>query len=130
ERIGARLPLDLVFEDTAHEPVRLGDVIGNGEPAILVLAYNRCEMPCSLVLRGVVKLMQKTDWVLGEDLALVEISIDPRETPDESARTQQQVLEQIGHPGEPGRWPFLVGDEDAITAVADAIGFRYRWDSR
>jgi protein SCO1/2 len=130
EHVGARLPLDVRFHTSQGRSVALGEVLGNGTPTLLVLAYNRCTMLCSLVLRGVVDLVQRSEWTPGREVGLVWIGIDPRETSDESARTQATVLQRIGHPDQPQRWPFLVGNEAAIRAVAGALGFEYRWDPR
>lgn len=130
EHVGARLPLETRFHTSQGRSVALGDVLGNGTPTLLVLAYNRCTMLCSLVLRGVMDLVQRSDWAPRRDVGLVWIGIDPRETADESARTQATVLQQIGYPDQPERWPFLVGTEAAIRQVADSLGFRYRWDPR
>lgn len=129
EHVGARLPLEVRFRTSTGETVALGDVLGAGTPALLVLAYNRCSMLCSLVLRGAIDVVRRSEWEPGRDVALVWIGIDPRETIDESARAQATVLHQIGYPGQPQRWPFLIGDGAAIRRVADAVGFRYRWDA-
>jgi hypothetical protein len=40
------------------------------------------------------------------------------------------LLVKAGYAGQPQRWPFLVGKESDIRAVAGALGFRYRWDER
>src|SRR5690606_15748349 len=42
ERVGARLPLEARFVAGDGRSVRLGELVGNGKPALLVLAYNRC----------------------------------------------------------------------------------------
>jgi protein SCO1/2 len=130
ERPGARLPLQATFVATTGEQVALGQLLGRGRPALLVLAYNRCTTLCSLVLRGVSDLLRRFDWVPGRQFSVVTISIDPDETPHEAARTQQAVLDRAGYPGQTGRWWFLVGDRQSIDAVAGAVGFRYRRDPR
>jgi protein SCO1/2 len=136
EHVGATLPLDLRFTDSAQRAVRLGDYFGDGKPVLLVLTYNRCAMLCSLVLRGTGKALAALATsatyarLPGRDYRVVNVSIDPRDTPHEAARKQAVVLEQIGLAGQPARWPFLVGEEPAIRALADRLGFRYAWDAR
>jgi protein SCO1/2 len=130
ERPGASLPLDLVFTDSTSRSVRLGDSFGDGKPVLLLLTYTRCAMLCSLVLRGTGQALARLDTQPGSDFRVVNVSIDPRETPHEAARKQAVLLEQIGAPGEPQRWPFLVGKEAAIRALAASLGFRYAWDAR
>lgn len=130
EHIGAQLPLQTTFTSSRGRPVKLGKLLGAGRPALLVLAYNRCSMLCNLVLRGVADLVRASSRKLGADYSVVTLSIDPRETPDEAARTQQSVIERAGYSGQPERWPFLVGSKRNIARVASAVGFRYAWDPR
>jgi protein SCO1/2 len=128
--LGAPLPLDARFTTSDGRALRLGDVLGNGKPALLVLAYSRCSMLCSLVLRATADLVPRLGLGLGDDYSLVTLSIDPRETPFEAGRTQELTLARAGFPGQPARWPFLVGDQAAIAAVAASVGFNYQWDER
>jgi protein SCO1/2 len=136
EHVGAELPLHLQFKDSTDQTVRLGDYFGDGKPVLLLLTYTRCVMLCSLVLRGTSKALAALSAQAtfnrppGRDYRVVNVSIDPRDTPHEAARKQAVVLEQIGLAGQPARWPFLVGEEPAIRALADSLGFRYAWDAR
>jgi protein SCO1/2 len=103
-------------------------VVGRGQPALLVLAYSRCSMLCSLVLRATADLVPRLGLTPGKDYELVTISIDPRETPFEAGRTRQVALERAAIV-DGGAWPFLVGDEVSIRRVAESLGFSYQWDA-
>jgi protein SCO1/2 len=129
EHLGAALPLDAEFQSTHAAQQRLGDVVGRGQPTLLVLAYSRCAMLCSLVLRGAADLVPNLGLTPGQDYRLLTISIDPRETPFEAGRMQQVTLERAGLT-DASVWPFFVGQEAAIRRVADSLGFRYAWDAR
>lgn len=129
EHLGAALPLDAVFQSTHGAPQRLGDVVGRGQPTLLVLAYSRCSMLCSLVLHAAADLVPSLGLTPGQDYRLLTISIDPRETPFEAGRMQQVALERAGLSGG-SAWPFFVGQEVSIRRVADSVGFRYAWDAR
>lgn len=130
ERVGDRIPLDTVFVNAQGERVTLGRYVDGDMPVLLVLAYNRCPMLCSLVLRGVADGLRELDWEPGRDYRVLTISIDPGQTTHEAAREQEVYLEQVGYSGQTERWPFLVGDEAAIRTVAASLGFRYAWDER
>jgi protein SCO1/2 len=130
EHLDALLPLDTAFTSSEGQPLTLGRVLGTGKPALLVLAYSRCSMLCNLVLQGTADLVPKLGLQLRKDFTLATISIDPRETPDEAARTQALILSRAGYPGDVKDWPFLVGQEPAIQRVARSLGFRYSWDER
>lgn len=128
EHLGAALPLDAEFQTSRAVQQRLGDVVGRGQPTLLVLAYSRCSMLCSLVLRAAADLVPNLGLTPGQDYRLLTISIDPRETPFEAGRTQQVTLERAGL-SDSGAWPFFVGEEASIRRVADSLGFRYAWDA-
>jgi protein SCO1/2 len=128
EHLGAALPLDAEFQSTQGALERLGQVVGRGQPTLLVLAYSRCAMLCSLVLRGAADLVPDLGLTPGQDYRLLTISIDPRETPYEAGRMQQVTLERAGL-ADASAWPFFVGQEASIRRVADSLGFRYAWDA-
>lgn len=130
ERIGAQLPLATQFTSSDGQRISLGTLLGNGKPALLVLAYSRCSMLCGLVLHGVAEMLRDFEWAPGEQFSVVTISIDPEETVNEAARMQTALLDNAGYPEQPERWPFLVGKKQDIDAVASQVGFRYAWDER
>jgi protein SCO1/2 len=126
--LGRQLPLAARFHTSDGRDIALGDVLGNGKPVVLVLAYNRCTMLCSLVLRGVARLVKGFELRAGDQFSLVTISIDPSETVFEASRLQTALLDSAGIPGQTHDWEFLVGERVDIDAVANALGFRYAWD--
>lgn len=136
QNLNTRLPLDLEFTDSTGQDVRLGDYFGD-KPVILSLGYYECPMLCSLVRNGLFESLQKLDYfTAGDDFEVVVVSIDPAETP-EIAETKRRVTVMSygrsvdGQIDESGRgWNFLVGDEDSIATLADAVGFRYTYDPK
>jgi protein SCO1/2 len=128
ERVGAALPLEATFTTSEGREARLGEFFGNGRPGLLVLSYAHCAMLCSVVLRGVSDLLREYRATPDDRWVVVNVSIDPRETPHEAARVQATALARANLPGAVERFPFLVGDEPSIDAVAKATGFRYAWD--
>jgi protein SCO1 len=129
EHVGAQVPRDLVFIDSTRRRVVLGELFDDRRPVVLVMAYARCTMLCSVVLRGVAEAVRTADLVPGRDYLPVVVSLDAGETPDEGARRQNKLLADIGRPGERSAWPYLVGDEPSVRALAAALGFRYAWDA-
>jgi protein SCO1/2 len=98
---------------------------------LVTLGYHRCPMLCSLVLDGLVKAMKQTGLVLGRDLLAVDVSIDPTEDSTLAKGTEKRVLEQLG--ASAGDWPFWLSTKDggaAARALADAVGFRYKYDEQ
>jgi protein SCO1/2 len=127
QRLGAAVPLDLPFKDEAGRRVTLGDCTA-GKPTVLVLAYYRCPMLCTEVLNGLLAALRATPADVGSAFNVVVVSFDPREKPPLAAVKKASYLEGYGRPGADAGWHFLTGDPLAIAALADAVGFRYRYD--
>jgi protein SCO1/2 len=128
QRLGEPLPLGLRFCDEAGKSVRLGDYFHDGKPVLLVLAYYRCPMLCTLVLNGLVKALQDVPLDAGGQFEVVAVSFDPRETPPLAAAKKAVYVEQYGRPRTERGWHFLTGDAPAIDELTRAVGFRYRYD--
>ncbi|MGE5186337.1 MAG: SCO family protein [Acidobacteriota bacterium] len=128
EHVGARIPAGLVFTDTTGKRVALGELFDGKRPIVLVMAYAKCTMLCSVVLHGIAEAARKSGPALDRDYLPVVVSLDPRETWNEGARRQNTLLSEIGRSGARGAWPYLVGDAAPVAALARALGFRYAWD--
>lgn len=130
ERLGAAVPLDLTLVSPQGAQATLRDALGADKPVVLVLAYSDCPMLCNLVLRGLAYAVRGTERRAGIDFEIVTLSIDPEETPEAAASTQRALAAAAGFPGQPERWRYFLGTKAAIRAVADSVGFRFRYDER
>ncbi|HEX5270092.1 MAG TPA: SCO family protein, partial [Gemmataceae bacterium] len=126
--LGAQVPLDAEFRDETGGVVKLGDYFGD-KPVILVLAYYRCPGLCTMVLNGLVQALLDVPLEMGRDFQVVTVSFDPRETPALAAAKKKTYLERYGRPGAEAGWHFLTGEQEPITRLTEAVGFRYRYDS-
>ncbi len=127
QRIGAQVPLDTVFRDEAGTQVRLRAFF-TGKPILFVPVYYRCPMLCSQVLHGVVAGLRPLRLMPGRDFEVLAISFDPADTPAEAAEKREEYARSYSRKAGVNGWHFLVGSQDSIQVVMDAIGFRYRWD--
>lgn len=130
EKLGEKVPLDLTFTDEAGRPVRLGELLAGDKPTVLVLAYFRCPVLCGLVLSGLTTSMRGLNRAPGDGYRAITLSIDPGETPADAAAKKATVLGEIEADLASVEWPFLVGEEPQIAALADAVGFRYRREEK
>lgn len=128
EHVGAVIPRALAFTDSTGKHVTLGDYFRPGRPVVLVLAYARCRMLCSVVLRGMTEAVRDNLADLGRAYLPVIVSLDPHESAAEAYARQDKLLGDIGRPGQRALWPYLVGDDATIHALASVLGFRYAWD--
>lgn len=126
EHPGASVPLQTGFRDPQGRPVRLADNFA-GVPVVLSLNYYACPTLCPLVFRYLAAtLAELGDLKLGRDFRIVTLSINPQETAalaqDKAAKTYAMLKEVR----EPARfWPFLMGNQREIEAVAGSVGVRY-----
>lgn len=129
QHLGRSLPLDAVFRDEEGKDVRIGEFFGPGKkPAILALAYFECPMLCTLVLNGTVKALRPMSLTAGTEYDVIVISIDPKETPELAKAKKEAYLESYKRKGDGSGFHFLTGEEKSIRAVADAVGFQYRYE--
>jgi protein SCO1/2 len=128
ESLNQAVPRDATFTDAEGRAVRLGDYFDGHRPVLLTLVYYRCQSLCSLVLGGLNKAARNSGLEFGKDYRAVTISIDPRETPQDSLERQRGHLQSLGAPDRTKDWAFLVGADEQIHRVADAVGFTYRYD--
>ncbi len=129
QRLNEQVPLDLEFRDEAGKAVKLGDYFGK-RPVILVLAYYRCPMLCTLVLNGLAQGLRAMPFTLGKEYNVVTVSFDPRETPALAAAKKKTYLASYGRPGAAEGWHFLTGKAPAIEKLTAAVGFRYVYDAK
>ncbi|MGV8039440.1 MAG: SCO family protein [Thermoanaerobaculaceae bacterium] len=128
EKLGARVPLDLAFTDESGRQVTLGQYFRPGRPVLLTLNYYQCPMLCTLQLNGLVDALRELPLSPGREFEIVTVSINPLETPPLAAGKKKVYLESLGRPGAEVGWHFLVGRQPEIATLADAVGFRYRYN--
>jgi protein SCO1 len=127
QKLGIQLPLDLRFHDDTGRDLRLGELLGR-RPVILAPVYFRCPLLCNQLLNGLTRSLKPVSLAAGQDFDVIAFSINPAETPDLAGPKKRAYLEQYDRPGSANGWHFLVGDQPAISALTEAIGFRYTFN--
>ena len=130
QRLNERVPLDLKFRDDAGREVTLGDYFNKGKPVVLSLVFYKCPMLCDQVLTGLLASMRSISFDVGKEYEVVTVSFDPRETPELAAEKKRNFVERYNRAGAGAGWHFLVGDQESITRLTDAVGFRYNYDPK
>ncbi len=126
QRLGAQVPLDLVFRDENGNEVALDQYFGE-RPVVLAMAYYECPMLCTLVLNGLVRALRALAFGVGTEFDVLTVSFDPTEGPDLAQAKKAAYLEHYGREGAANGWHFLTGDRQAIASLAQAVGFRFTW---
>lgn len=128
QKLNDSVPLDLTFRDEKGNQVELAKYFGS-KPVILTLVYYSCPMLCTQVLNGLTRSLKLIPMDLGKDFNVVTVSIDPTERPVLAAAKQAVYTGMYGRPGAMEGWHFLTGEQLQIKELADAVGFRYAYDS-
>lgn len=133
DKLGTKVPLDVELTDESGKAVKLGqyfDEKAGGKPVLLVLGYYECPMLCSLVLNGTLEALKPLSLDVGDDFSVVTVSINPKETVELAKSKRANYLRQYGRDGADAGWHFHVATEAESRRLADAVGFKYRWDER
>ncbi len=128
ERLGAAVPLDAAFTDSAGRPLALRALAGR--PVLLSFNYTGCPRLCGLQLSGLARALRDRAWD-GQGFEVVTLSIDPAEkVPQLASYKQAKVREAGGAAGAAAAWHFLTGRAEDVAALAEAVGFRYRYEPK
>jgi len=129
EHLNERIPLELEFTDSAGKPVKLEQFFDGRRPVLMSMNYSNCPMLCSLQLNGLFDALKRMPWDIGDKFEMITVSFDPLETPERARMTKQKYLEIYRRAGAAEGFHFLVGREENIKKLAEALGFRYRYST-
>lgn len=123
ERLGQRVPLDLLFYDENGSPVRLGDLID--KPTILNIVYYHCHHICPEFLFGLADVVSQLPMTPGKDYGILTVSLDPRDTPKDARDQKINYMKAIKKPFPAKAWKFLTGGAEDIAKITDAVGISF-----
>ncbi|HVV73030.1 MAG TPA: SCO family protein, partial [Verrucomicrobiae bacterium] len=127
QKLDGQVSLDLPFRDEDGRPVRLRQYFGE-KPVVLVLGYYQCPMLCTLVLNGMVESAADMKWSIGREFEVLDVSINPEETPALAAAKKRSYVKRYGRSEAAQGWHFLTGNQAAIQQLANEVGFHYAYD--
>jgi protein SCO1/2 len=128
ERFDSAVPRDATFRDHEGRTVRLGDIVDGARPVVLHFVYHSCATVCDLAMGNVASVLAQQPWTVGVEYDVITLSMDPRDTPADAAAARGRIIGRYGREEAQHGWHFLVGDASEIARVAEAVGYRYRWD--
>ncbi len=127
ERLGEILPLEeFEFTDEDGNPIILGDLFDGQIPVVLTLVYYSCPGICTPLLNELAYNIERCDLAPGEDFQLVTISFNPADTAELARLKRINMLDTIeANKPKLEDWRFLVGDQENIDKITQAVGFHY-----
>lgn len=129
QNLDGSVPQDALFRDETGKELPLSAYLGS-RPLILVPAYYRCPILCSLVLEGLAGSLKGMSLNVGLDFQVVVLSFDPTDTPAAATAVKQRLVRRYHRAGSESGWHVLTGREPEIRRVMQAIGYRYAYNER
>ena len=129
QNLGEIIDLQLEFSNRHGELVKLQDLIVQNKPIAIVPVYYRCPGLCSLILNGVVELIDQLQLELGKDFRLLTVSFNSEESSELAKKKAANYYAELKKPelGEAG-WHFLSGTKENVLPLMQQIGFRFKKD--
>lgn len=124
----AELPLDMPFAKEDGQTVTLRR-LSRGKPILLAPVLHNCPNICGVTLSGLMEAVNAQNFRLGRDFTIVAFGIDPKEGPEDAARSLADLRKRFLRSTAVGVHA-LTGSEVNIRAVTDALGYRYAFDDR
>lgn len=125
EKLEQQIPLDLKFKTSFGGEVTLEKYFQGDRATLLTLNYANCPTLCNAQLSGLADTIKELELTPGQDYQILTVSIDPNETPAAAGDVRQFYLDFLDREG--ANWTYLVGQQESITALADAVGFGYKF---
>jgi protein SCO1 len=128
-KLGAMIPHGLFFRDETGKRVALDSYFGK-RPVLMSLVYYGCPSLCGMVMSGLFRGVASMGLTPGQDFEMLFVSIDPLETSKLAAAKKANYLKNYVPTAKPDSIHFLVGEQAAITELAERVGFRYVYDAK
>lgn len=128
ERLGAKIPLDIVFRDETGTAVSLSELVT--VPTIILPVYYSCTNVCNFLQQGLARALPAVQRQPGKEFRVISVSFDETETPPLAARYQRTYLAAMQAPFPAEGWRFLTGDSAAIHRLTSAAGYRFQRQGR
>lgn len=123
EKLGARIPGELVFRDENGAPRTLRELVDR--PTILALVFYHCPGICGMIQGNLARVLKDVPGQVGADYRLLSLSFDDEEPFALAAEARRNYTGLAQPPLPADAWHFLTGDTTNIARLCEAVGFHY-----
>lgn len=124
EKLGATIPLELIFTDERGNPVSLAELVT--KPTIIAPVYYRCPNVCHFLQGDLARVLPGLKLKAGEDYQVISFSFDENEKPELAQRSRDTYYAAMKNQYPDKAWRFLTGDKETILYLTDAAGYRFQ----
>jgi protein SCO1 len=127
EKQGQFIDKTLVFKDEQGRERPIGEFFHRRKPVLLAMVYYNCPSLCNFHLNGLTETMKALKWSTGREFELIAVSMDHNEGPELALAKKHNYLKLYDRANSELGWHFLTGSEANVKALADQIGFKFKW---
>ncbi|MBF0112453.1 MAG: SCO family protein [Desulfamplus sp.] len=124
EKLGEKIPLDLMFVDEKKEPVKLSDLVDR--PVLLQLVFYHCPQSCNFMMSSLASILKSITFDLGKDYRILTVSFDHEDTPTIASETKSNYIHSLPNSIPVDEWKYLTGNLPEINALTTATGFKFK----
>lgn len=128
EKLSQKLDLNRTFKDESGQTVPLSQYFDGKRPVLMAMVYYSCPNLCNYQLNGLLDAFKNMKGSLGREFQFVAVSMNHKEDSDLAAAKKETYMTALGQVGAENAWHFLTGDETSVKALANELGFKFRWD--
>lgn len=130
QKLGAQLDLSLKFKDENNKEVTLGSFYSEHKPVVISLVYYSCPGLCNFHLNGLTEALKQVDWSPKDKFEILAISFDPKENAELALNKKKNYMKIYDRPHAEEGWHFLTTDQETLTKLTSAVGFKYKWNDQ
>lgn len=127
DTIGVTVDPQQSFTDERGYPFQLRQWFPGEVPVVLLLGYYSCPRMCGQVLGAALQALSNVDFEPGKHYRILNVSIDPKETPEMAKARKDMFLPRLAKIGGDEAWRVLVGKQAEIEKLTKTVGFNYYW---
>jgi protein SCO1/2 len=124
QRPGMQVPVDAPLVGADGTATTLAQ-LAVGRPLILAPGYFKCPNLCGVIRDDLFAALGAGTLQPGRDYVVALLTIDPAETPQDAQAARNAVLDRYPQ----AQFAALTGPAASLAAIAEAAGFRARWQN-
>jgi protein SCO1/2 len=124
ERLGEKIPLDVLFVDEEGRELAIGEAIT--KPTLVLPIFFSCTVTCPIMLANLANAINDVPLEFGRDYGVIAFSFDEEDLPAVARESKGNFTKILREELPREEWRFLTGGEESIRSLTDALGFNFK----